>query len=120
MNTSSRKPNIGDIFLAEEGTKKRPILIVNDGLGIDLDSSALRITSKATRNEFDVEIVHWQEAGLAVPSVVRCNKISTIKHNELRGKIGSLHEDDFQKVEKAMLDYFVEGFEKRKRNNEET
>ena len=109
MNTRGK---IGEVWVYNDGTKKRPTLIINDGIGIDMDFLVTRVTSKAIRNEYDVEITHWQEAELKKPSVVRCSKISTIKDFELEYKIGTLHKNDLIKVRNKVRDYIDKGFEK--------
>ena len=88
---------IGDIVEIYEGTKERPVLIVNDGLGIDIDFSVARITSKKPRNKFDIPLEKWQEAGLHLPSTVRCSKLSTITPGKRMLKLGKIHEEDLLK-----------------------
>lgn len=101
----------GDIVLFYEGEKKRPVLIINNGLGIDIDISVARITSKNSRNQFDVELIYWSEAGLSRPSVVRCSKISTVRPGEQLLKLGSLKKEDLDKVEETVKKYISLGFE---------
>lgn len=90
----------------------RPIVIVgndhaNDKIGVVINF----ITKSEPRDEFDVELKHWKEAGLRVKSVVRTAKPTTILKSELRfeptlrdgiiipkGYIGKLHDDDLIEV----------------------
>ncbi len=73
---------------------------------MELDHLIATVTSQQSRNEFDVEIEYWEEAGLAKPSVVRCSKINTVHFEELLFKIGKLHEQDIQKVLTTIRSYF--------------
>lgn len=40
------KHQVGDICLSYEGKKERPVVIVNNGLGVDIDVSVARVTSQ--------------------------------------------------------------------------
>ena len=106
-----RQYKVGEIYLAYEGRKERPVLIINNGLGIDIDLTLARITGTKARNEFDVELKHWKEAGLNKPSVVRCSKITTIRPGNPLLKIGKIHEEDWQNVKRCVIEYFNKGFE---------
>ncbi|WP_244182591.1 type II toxin-antitoxin system PemK/MazF family toxin [Geobacillus thermocatenulatus] len=67
------------IYLDTESSKKRPGVIIGCGATIaDIDVTIAKVTSQQPRNEFDVPIEHWQEAGLIKPSVVRCTKLKTL------------------------------------------
>ena len=108
------KYKIGEIYETFEGTKDRPVVIINDGIGIDIDVNILRVTTKTPRNEFDIQLKHWKEAGLKRPSTVRCTKINTIKPGKTMIKVGRLHPEDLKKVQEQMLWYFTKGFERAK------
>ena len=103
--------NVGDIIIVFEGTKKRPVVIINNGLGIDIDMSTVRITSKKPRNKFDIEIKNWKEAGLDKPSVVRCSKINTISVGQQLLKVGRLEPEDLERVKDGVKGYITQGFE---------
>ena len=106
-----RQYKSGEIYLAYEGKKERPVLIINDGIGIDIDLTLARITGSKARNEFDVELEYWKEAGLHKPSIVRCSKITTIRPGNPLLKIGKIHMEDWQKVKRSVIEYFNRGFE---------
>lgn len=118
MNTTTKKNKltheIGDIFARYEATKKRPVLIINDGLGVDLDVLTTRITSTKPRNEYDVALKYWEEAGLKQPSTVRVNKNKPIFKDLLKVKIGSLHPEDLERVFTKLLEYHNKGYERVK------
>ncbi|MEZ2659190.1 type II toxin-antitoxin system PemK/MazF family toxin [Aneurinibacillus aneurinilyticus] len=98
----------------------RPIVVVgndkaNDKIGLIINF----VTKQGARNEFDVPINYWKEAGLNFPSWVRTAKPTTILKSDLRldpvnrdgivkpkGYIGKLHNDDLQDVLTACRDIF--------------
>ncbi|MCL1948284.1 MAG: type II toxin-antitoxin system PemK/MazF family toxin [Turicibacter sp.] len=105
------KYKIGDICIAYEGEKKRPVVIINNGLGIDIDVSIARVTSQLPRNQFDVPLVKWKESGLQKPSVVRCSKINTISPGQELLKIGHISDEDLKAVREAVTQYILQGFD---------
>ncbi len=98
----------GEIWLSYDEGKKRPVVIVsnNDYVAVELDFSVARVSSQNTRNQFDVEIQHWKEAGLTKPSIVRCSKINTIHHRRLLHKVGKLQPTDLDNVLSKIQEYF--------------
>jgi len=108
---------LGDICYTYEGTKRRTVVIVQDGLGVDVDMTIARITSKNPRNMFDVQVEFWEEAGLRKPSVVRCSKISTIIPSQKMLLFGKMQDSDLKKVHEGIKLYFDKGFEPLIKNN---
>ena len=102
---------IGDVCYVFEGTKERPVVIINNGLGIDIDISVARVTTKKPRNEFDIPLDKWKEAGLERPSLVRCSKVNTITPGDELVKIGTLQPEDLLAVIDGVKLYFERGFE---------
>ena len=102
---------VGSVCIIESGGKKRPFLILNSGIGVEIDITTLNITSKSPRNEFDVEIKHWEEAGLHKPSVVRCSKLNTINPGDSLLVIGKLNREDFEIVCEKVKLYISMGLE---------
>ncbi|MEQ6378766.1 type II toxin-antitoxin system PemK/MazF family toxin [Bacillaceae bacterium S4-13-58] len=97
----------GEIWTVELNGKRRPVLIVsNDNVVVELDHLIATVTSQHTRNEFDVTIEYWEEAGLDKPSIVRCSKLNTVHYKELLFKIGKLHEHDLERVLQTIRNYF--------------
>lgn len=97
----------GEIWTVELNGKRRPVLIVsNDNVIVELDHLIATVTSQHPRNEFDVEIEYWEEAGLDKPSIVRCSKLNTVHFKELLFKIGKLHEHDLERVLTTIRSYF--------------
>ncbi|MCL2679983.1 MAG: type II toxin-antitoxin system PemK/MazF family toxin [Coriobacteriia bacterium] len=88
--------------------KVRPVLVVNS---TENRIAVAKITSKPpVPHTGDVPIVQWQQAGLNVPSTVRCSQIFEINAAELLrdAPIGTLQTDDAVQIIQAMtmLGYF--------------
>lgn len=102
----------GDVFLIKVfyqltgGTKVRPIVIVSNEKAIDLDVVITPITGHDKRNEFDIPIEKWKEAGLEKPSIARTSKLKTIHNNILYRKIGELDGEDLKNVLDKCKDVF--------------
>lgn len=97
----------GEIWTVELNDKRRPVVIVsNDNIIAELDHLISTVTSQQARNEFDVEIEYWKEAGLEKPSIVRCSKLNTLHYKELLFKIGKLQDTDLERVLNAIRNYF--------------
>ncbi|MRH43587.1 type II toxin-antitoxin system PemK/MazF family toxin [Aquibacillus halophilus] len=97
----------GEVWTVELNGKRRPVVIVsNDNVIVELDHLIATVTSQHERNEFDVVIDYWKEAGLAKPSIVRCSKLNTVHYKELLFKIGKLQDQDLEKVLVAIRNYF--------------
>lgn len=103
----SKQGKRGEVWTAELNGKRRPVVIVsNDNVIAELDQLIATISSQQSRNEFDVVIEYWKEAGLDKPSVVRCSKLNTLHYKELLFKVGKLHECDLQRVLTTIRNYF--------------
>ena len=112
MTNRKNKPKFGEVWVALEGTKSRPVLIYNNGITIDIDLGIARITTQKTTNPFDVEIKRWKEANLNQPSYVRCSKLSNIPDYKFDYKIGEMHPDDLLIVREKIKEFVDKDFEK--------
>ena len=83
-------------FASTEESKRRPALVLID-IG-DADIVAARVTSQAVRAIFDVQITHWQEAGLLLPSVTRIHKLATLEKRLIERRLGKLEAGDWAQV----------------------
>jgi len=94
----------GDVWLADvlfkgtRHTKQRPVIIVGNELALDIDVIIAPVTSQQPRNQFDVVLEYWKEAGLLKPSVVRTTKITSVHGSELKRHLGSLHNHDLERI----------------------
>lgn len=102
----------GDVLLAKvyfrdtDEYKQRPVVIVGNEMVIDIDLLIAPVTSQQGRNPFDIEIQHWQDAGLVKPSIARVSKLHAIPQSSIVRKLGQLHPSDLQAVLKACKELF--------------
>ena len=104
---SKKFAHYGEVWICKEGIKKRPVLIISEGIGVDVDISLARITTRKPTTEWDVQITRWEDAGLNEISYVRCAKVNTFERHKLDYKIGKLCEEDLQIVKSKIIEYFT-------------
>ena len=75
---------------------RRPALVLLD-TG-DNDLVAARITSRPPRDDYDVEISEWRQAGLLLPSVARLDKVATLDKRRVERRLGMLTDIDMTSV----------------------
>jgi mRNA interferase MazF len=91
----------GDILLVPilfsdgSGHKKRPVVGIYDSG--DADLLVAPVTSQMARSSRDVLVVHWQRAGLRLPSIVRLDKLATVQKTTVIKRMGQLAPDDWEK-----------------------
>ena len=78
------------------GTVRRPALVLLDS-GDD-DMVVARVTSQSVRDDFDVEILEWEQAGLLLPSIARVHKLATLDKNLAERRLGILTFGDWMQV----------------------
>lgn len=100
----------GEVLLAwltfsdGQGTKRRPVLVVQD-FGDD-DLLVAPITSQAARGPSDVVLSGWQAAGLKLPSVVRMEKLATVSKSCVARKLGQLLANELGRVKETLAAVF--------------
>lgn len=104
-STGKRTAKQGEVYLAEVifrdlqgGSKLRPVVVVSKDIVIDIDVIVASVTSTQSRNEYDIVLEHWDEAGLLKPSIARTSKLLTISQTALQRKLGDLHPADLERV----------------------
>jgi len=83
-------------FADASGTKRRPALVILD-TG-DQDLVVVRVTSQRAQTAFDVDIEHWREAGLLLPSAARVHKLATLEKRLVERRLGAVTPDDWKRV----------------------
>ena len=99
----------GELWMAHDGKsgKARPFLVLSEELsGVDVDISIAPATTQPQRNEFDVILTFWKEAGLSAPSIVRCSKVHYVHHGFLQRKIGVADPRDMENIDNVLRKYF--------------
>ena len=92
-------------FLKSADQKIRPVVIISKPTGKYRVLTAVPITSKIDRDEFDFEIKGWAEAGLIKLSVIRVHRISTILESRLVAELGSLPAGDIKKLQESLCKF---------------
>lgn len=95
--------NRGDVYLVlypfddDEREKIRPAIIFHTK---DSRSIVIKVTSHEERedDDKDIEIAHWEKAGLDEPSVARCGKFVPLHHDKIQKYLGTLHDEDQLRV----------------------
>lgn len=94
----------GDVFIARfpftSGTlsKPRPVLVLFD---LQADVLICRVTSVPRVGPLDVTLHDWQQAGLALPSVARLDRLVTAEKSVLGRRLGRLSSGDQTAVKVA-------------------
>ena len=94
----------GNVFIARfpftSGTlsKPRPVLVLFD---LQADVLICRITSVPRTGPLDVTLRDWQQAGLALPSVARLDRLVTAEKSVLGRQLGCLSDVDRAAVRAA-------------------
>lgn len=94
----------GDVFIARfpftSGTlsKPRPVLVLFD---LQADAIICRITSVLRTGPLNVTLNDWQQAGMALPSVARLDRLVTAETTVLGRRLGCLSDGDQAAVRAA-------------------
>ena len=94
--------------MEEDNTKikNRPVIVLDEStLGV----LSVKVTKHAVRHNdpYDVPILYWQEANLRLASTARVSKIMNLQPDDFIFKIGNLHPNDLEKIEKAYIDFMT-------------
>ena len=96
----------GDLLLAwlvfsdGQGTKRRPVLVVQD-FGDD-DLLVVPVTSHPARTGTDIVLQNWKAAGLKLPSTVRAEKLATIAKSCVARRLGLLFQADLVRFNQTL------------------
>lgn len=89
----------GELWLAEVGRKKRPVLLLTRSEVLDARSlvTVAEITTSVRGLAAEVDIDHV-DVGLGPPSVVNCDGLHTVAQASLTGPVGRVDDDVMQRV----------------------
>jgi mRNA interferase MazF len=89
----------GEIWFAEVGRKRRPVLLLTRPEVIDVRAlvTVAEVTTSARNIAAEVEFDH-EEAGLDRPSVINCDGLHTITKTSLTSYAGSVNEVTMERV----------------------
>jgi mRNA interferase MazF len=93
----------GEVWLAEVGRKKRPVLVMTRSEVIDVRAlvTVAEVTTSVRGLGSEVDLDHVQ-AGLDRPSVVNCDGIHTVTQKALTTRVGQVSDDIMRKVCSAL------------------
>lgn len=93
----------GELWLAEVGHKKRPVLLLTRSEVLDVRElvTVAEITTSIRGLAAEVDIDD-AEAGLDRPSVVNCDGLHTVAQTSLTGPVGRVGDDVMRKVSSSL------------------
>jgi mRNA interferase MazF len=91
--------NRGEIWFAEVGRKRRPVLVLTRPEVIDVRAlvTVAEVTTSIRSIAAEVDIDH-EDAGLDRPSVINCDGLHTITKTSLTTYAGSVSEETMERV----------------------
>jgi mRNA interferase MazF len=91
--------NRGEVWLAEVGNKRRPVLVLTrtDVLDVRLLVTVAEISTSARGLAAEVEIDH-DEAGLDQESVINCDGLHTLVQSTLTTRVGEVDQATLGRV----------------------
>lgn len=91
--------NRGEVWLAEVGRKRRPVLVLTRSEVLDVRSlvTVAEVSTSARGLAAEVELDHTR-VGLDRPSVVNCDGLHTIAQRTLTSRVGEVDEDTLLRV----------------------
>ena len=89
----------GELWLAEVGRRKRPVLVMTRSEVIDVRAlvTVAEVTTSIRGHAAEVEVDHAQ-VGLDRPSVINCDGIHTVTQKSLTTLVGQVGDDVMRKV----------------------
>jgi hypothetical protein len=60
------------------------------------------ISSKPAREDVDISIVGWSDAGLLKPSIARVHRLTTMLQADLIAELGSLNQKEIQALQASL------------------
>jgi len=92
-------------FLDSAEYKLRPVIVVSLPYGEHGILAVVPLSSRARPESVDFAISNWREAGLAKPSTARVHRVATILQSKLASRLGSLKEDDVDKLQQSIRSF---------------
>ncbi|MGH9304310.1 MAG: type II toxin-antitoxin system PemK/MazF family toxin [Acidimicrobiales bacterium] len=89
----------GELWLAEVGRKRRPVLLLTRSEVLDARSlvTVAEITTSIRGLAAEVDVDHL-EVGLDRPSVINCDGLHTVAQASLTGLVGRVDDNTLRKV----------------------
>jgi mRNA interferase MazF len=89
----------GEIWFAEAGRKRRPVLVLTRPEVIDVRAlvTVVEVTTSIRNISSEVDFDH-QEAGLDRPSVINCDGLHTVTKASLTAYVGAVSHETMERV----------------------
>ena len=94
-----RRVNCGEVWLAEVGRKRRPVLILTRAEVIDVRSLVTVAEITATMRGLAAEVdINHEDIGLERSSVINCDGLHTVARTTLTHRVGAVDEETLERV----------------------
>ncbi len=91
----------GEVWLAEVGRKRRPVLLLTRSEVLDTRSlvTVAEVTTSIRGLAADAEVdIDYVDVGLVRPSAINCDALHTVVQASLIGPVGQVADDTMQRV----------------------
>jgi len=88
----------GEVWLADVGRKRRPVLIVTRDAVIDVRANVTVAEITTQARGLTVEVPIEPEAGIDQPSVANCDGLHTVSQRSLTQHLGTVGDDTVEEV----------------------
>ncbi len=92
-------------FLDSEETKIRPVIVISKPQGSHKVIAIVPISSRPMREDVDVAITEWSEAGLLKPSIARVHRLTTMLQADLIADLGELDQEGIRALRASLRKY---------------
>ena len=86
-------------FLDTSEGKVRPVIVISSPHGQHGVIAIIPVSSKLKRENVDVTLNDWNDAGLVRPSVARVHRQATMLQSDLLSQLGTLGEGDIRDLQ---------------------
>lgn len=92
--------NRGEVWLAQLGRKRRPVLVLTRDEVIDVRAlvTVAEVSTSARGLAAEVEIIDHAQVGLDRDSVINCDGLHTVAQAMLTTRVGEVDEDTLERV----------------------
>ncbi len=89
-------------FLDMQAVKVRPVIVISKPHSKHRVVAIIPLSSKPQREDADVIINHWKDAGLVKPSIARVHRLTTILQSDLLTELGQLTPRDITALKSSI------------------
>lgn len=89
-------------FLDSNETKIRPVIVIGKPVGKHGIIAIVPISSRLIREDIDMAIKNWNDAGLLKPSVARVHRLSTMLQADLIASLGELRQEESRTLQASL------------------